>query len=311
MTSASPLALISGTSTGIGRAATLRLVQAGWRVLTGVRRDEDGAALRRAAGNDAERIEAIALDVTRESDIAQAAARVRELAEGAGLAALVNNAGVIVAGPVESLPMEKWRRQFEINFFGTVALTRAVMPDLLRARGRVVNISSIGGLQPQPLIPAYTASKFAIEAMSDSLRMEMKPHGVQVTLVEPGAIRTAIWGKGLGQFADVERDMTPEQRRRHATLLRGLIVASARMEQMATPAERVAEVIYGALTARRAPARRLVGLDARVIATLRRWLPERLMDSLMLSLYAREARRDTPLPDAAKPGPGAAAGGVS
>ena len=176
-----PLALVTGASSGIGRACATHLASRGFHVLAGVRNEADAPP----------RTEPIRLDVTRAEDIAAAAERV-----GPSLHALVNNAGIAVNGPIEVVPVEDWRHQFEVNVIGQVAVTRALLPALLDARGRIVNMSSIGGRVAMPLFGPYAASKFALEAVSDTLRREVGPHGVKVARVEPGIIATPIWGKG-------------------------------------------------------------------------------------------------------------------
>jgi NAD(P)-dependent dehydrogenase (short-subunit alcohol dehydrogenase family) len=184
-----PTVLLSGASTGIGRATAGRLGRSGWRVLAGARKDADLAALGTLAG-----VEPLRLDVTSEADVAAAAA-----AAGERLDALVNNAGIAVTGPVEVLPVSAWREQLEVNLLGQVALTRAVLPAVVRARGRVVSVSSIGGRMALPLFGPYAASKYALEAMTDSLRREVRGQGVDVVSIEPGAIATPIWGKGMAE----------------------------------------------------------------------------------------------------------------
>ena len=178
------LALVTGASTGIGRACATHLAGLGFHVLAGVRDPADAP----------DGLEPLLLDVTSESDVAAAAERV-----GGELHALVNNAGIAISGPVEIVPVEEWRRLMEVNLLGQVAVTRALLPAILRARGRVVNMSSISGRVANPLFGPYAASKFALEAVSDALRREVGPHGVRVVSVEPGGIATPIWGKGHGR----------------------------------------------------------------------------------------------------------------
>jgi NAD(P)-dependent dehydrogenase (short-subunit alcohol dehydrogenase family) len=266
-----PTVLLSGASSGIGRACAEQLGRSGWRVLAGARRDADLEALATVPG-----VEPLRLDVTSEADVAAAAA-----AAGERLDALVNNAGIAVTGPVEGLPLSAWRDQLEVNLIGQVALTRAVLPSVLRARGRIVNMSSIGGRAALPLFGPYAASKFALEAMNDSLRRELRRQGVEVVAVEPGAIATPIWGKGIEEADGHLAAMDEEQARRYA----GLIAAVRRQAERAQvegldPAE-VAAVVATALTARRPRTRYVVGRQARVQAVLARILPDRAMDALV------------------------------
>jgi NAD(P)-dependent dehydrogenase (short-subunit alcohol dehydrogenase family) len=260
------LALVTGTSTGIGRACALLLAQRGFEVLAGVRDEAD-------APPD---LEPIKLDVTNEADIAAAAQRV-----GPHLHALVNNAGVAINGPVEVLPIDEWRRQFEINVFGQVALTQALLPALLAARGRIVNISSISGLFAIPVTGPYAASKFAIEAISDVLRREIGPHGVHVACVEPGAISTRVWEKSRTQGERLVAGMPADAYGRYEALINGLRREATKGERDGLPPEAVAEAVGHALTASRPRTRYVVGRDARVRAMLARVLPDRALDALV------------------------------
>jgi NAD(P)-dependent dehydrogenase (short-subunit alcohol dehydrogenase family) len=266
-----PTVLLSGASSGIGLACAERLSRAGWRVLAGARRPEHLEALAALPG-----VEPLELDVTDEAAVARAAA-----AAGERLDALVNNAGIAVTGPVEGLPLSAWREQLEVNVIGQVAVTRAALPAVLRARGRIVNMSSIGGRMALPLFGPYAASKYALEAMNDALRRELRAHGVEVVAIEPGAIATPIWGKGL-TAADGHLDgMDEEQRRRYG----GLIAAVRRQAERAQvdglePGE-VARVVETALTARRPRTRYVIGREARVQAVIGRVLPDRAVDALV------------------------------
>ena len=266
-----PTVLLSGASTGIGRATAERLGRSGWRVLAGARRDADLAALDALPG-----VEAVRLDVTSEADVAAAAE-----AAGDRLDALVNNAGIAVNGPVEVLPVSAWREQLEVNFVGQVALTRAVLPAVVQARGRVVNVTSIGGRMALPLFGPYAASKYALEAMTDAMRRELRGQGVEVVAIEPGAIATPIWGKGLAAGDGHVAGMDAEQERRYG----GLIAAVRRQAERAQvegldPGE-VAGVVVDALTARRPRTRYVIGREARVQAVLARVLPDRALDALI------------------------------
>jgi NAD(P)-dependent dehydrogenase (short-subunit alcohol dehydrogenase family) len=261
-----PLALVTGASTGIGRACATHLAAQGFAVLAGVRR----------AGDAPPGTEPVTLDVTSAEDIANAAERV-----GTHLHALVNNAGIAVNGPIEVVPVEDWRHQFEINLFGQVAVTRALLPALLNAHGRVVNMSSIGGRSTIPLIGPYSASKFALEAFNDALRREVEPHGVKVSCVEPGTIATPVWGKSRATGEQLAAAMAPAVAQRYAGISDALRSIAARAEREGLPPEAVAEVVGRAVTARRPRTRYVVGREARVQAVLTRLLPDRAMDALI------------------------------
>jgi NAD(P)-dependent dehydrogenase (short-subunit alcohol dehydrogenase family) len=271
-----PTALVTGASTGIGRATALRLARAGWTVLAGVRDDAVGAELEQehtGAGS----VQALALDVTDAGQIAAAAERVREL--GGRLDGLVNNAGIGVGGPVELLDMDELRGQFEVNVLGQVAVTQALLPALRAARGRIVFLSSIGGRVVMPFLAPYAASKHAIEAFGDSLRVELRSSGVQVALVEPGSVSTPIWAKGR---ADAQRvSVPPELGPYYGHVPAALEKTLNETERRGVPPEQVAATIERALTAPRMRARYLVGRDAAAMLALRRLLPDRAFDAFV------------------------------
>jgi NAD(P)-dependent dehydrogenase (short-subunit alcohol dehydrogenase family) len=261
-----PLALVTGASTGIGRACAIHLGALGYEVLAGVRSESDAPP----------GTEPVRLDVTSPVDIAAVAVRA-----GDTLAALVNNAGIAITGPLEGVPVEEWRRQIEVNFLGQVAVTRALLPALLRARGRVVNLSSIGGRIAGPLFGPYSASKFALEAMTDSLRREVAQFGVRVVSVEPGAIATPIWSKGIDDGDRVVGGMPEEAQRRYGSLIAAVRRNAERASREGLPPEAVAEVVGRALTARRPRTRYVIGREAKVQAALARLLPDRAFDALV------------------------------
>jgi NAD(P)-dependent dehydrogenase (short-subunit alcohol dehydrogenase family) len=266
-----PTVLLTGASSGIGRATAERLARTGWRVLAGARADADIASLGTVPG-----VEPLRLDVTDEADIARAAE-----AAGESLDALVNNAGIAVTGAVEVIPIDEWRHQLEVNLIGQVAITRAVLGALLRSRGRVVNVSSIGGRVALPLLGPYAASKFALEAFSDSLRRELRDHGVSVSVIEPGAIATPIWGKGLDKADAIIGGMSAEQRARYGRLLTAVRRESKRAAVEGLAPEAVAAAIEHALTASRPRTRYVIGRRARIQAALDRAVPDRAYDALI------------------------------
>src|SRR5262249_39561380 len=202
-----PSVVITGASTGAGRDAALHLDRNGFRVFAGVRREADAESLRKEASPQ---LEPLLLDVTDAAAIEAAAKRVDAEVGSAGLAGLVNNAGIGIGAPIEFLDLNELRRQLEVNVVAVVAVTQAFLPALRRARGRVVNAGSIGGRVSQPLVGPYSASKFALEAISESERMELAPWGIEVSLVEPGAISTAIWGKTQSYAGGMLQTLPPE-----------------------------------------------------------------------------------------------------
>jgi NAD(P)-dependent dehydrogenase (short-subunit alcohol dehydrogenase family) len=169
----------------------------------------------------------------------------------------------------------------EVNLLGQVAVTRALLPALLHARGRVVNVSSIGGRVAGPLFGPYAASKFALEAMTDSLRREVGRLGVRVVSVEPGGIATPIWDKGMQDADRLVDNMPDDARRRYSDVIAAVRKEAERMSRDGLPPVAVAEVVGRALTARRPRTRYVIGRDARVQAALARLLPDRILDALI------------------------------
>jgi NAD(P)-dependent dehydrogenase (short-subunit alcohol dehydrogenase family) len=272
-----PAAVVTGASTGIGRASALRLDRLGWSVFAGVRRDEDAEDLR-AAGS--ERLQPIRLDVTDEDGVGAVAEEVGEKA-GDGLDGLVNNAGIAVPGPLETLALDDFRRQLEVNLTGQLAVTQAMLPLIRAGRGRIVFISSIGGRMASPFLGAYSASKFAIEAVGDTLRQELQPWSIHVSLVEPGSVATPIWGKGERE-ADEMEDRAPEsQLRLYGEKIERFRRTVRKTAERGVDPEKVADRVEHALTSPRPRTRYLVGVDANIQARMRTLLPDRVVDRLV------------------------------
>jgi NAD(P)-dependent dehydrogenase (short-subunit alcohol dehydrogenase family) len=269
---ASGTVLVTGASTGIGEAAVLHLKTLGFDVVGAVRKDEDAERL------EGRGVRTVRIDVT---DAGQIAAARDELGD-APLAGLVNNAGIAVAAPVEFLPIDKLRQQLEINLIGQVAVTQAFLPALRRARGRIVNVSSIGGRFALPLVSAYNASKFGLEGLSDSLRRELLSQGVDVILIEPGGVKTPIWKKGEELADEMMEDVPPEAEQLYGKMVAALRAETAKIahKRGIEPSE-VAEAIGKALTASRPRTRYLVGTDAKVRAAMMKVVPDRVMDRMV------------------------------
>jgi len=266
--------VVTGASTGIGQACAMRLDKLGFRVYAGVRQQADGDALKSKAS---ERLTPVLLDVTSEPSIARA---VRVLGD-APLAGLVNNAGIVVAGPLELVPMELWRKQFEVNVLGQVAVTQAFLPLLRAGRGRIVNMGSVVGRCPVPYSSPYCSSKFALEGITDSLRMEMREWGIQVSIVEPGAIKTPIWDKSVAEANEALGKTPAPLLELYRTALARITAFVAQTEKHASPPEDVVKAVEHALTSPKPKTRYVVGSDARLRMRLR-LLPDRLIDSLIL-----------------------------
>jgi len=271
-------ALVTGASTGIGRATALRLDRNGWRVFAGVRREEDADSLR---GEGSERLAPLILDVTEPEQIAAAAERVGEVVGEAGLDALVDNAGIGVMGPLETLPIEDFRKQIEVNLIGHVAVTQAMLPLIRRATGRVVLVSSAGGRMALPFGGAYHAAKFGLEGVADSLRQELRPWGIEVIVIEPGSINTPIWERAVSGYEEMAARAPARQEELYGKRLAKLQDGARRTAARGIPPEKVAEAIERELTAKRPRTRRRVGLDAQGQVLLRRLLPDRALDRLV------------------------------
>lgn len=269
--------LVTGVSTGIGRACALHLDSAGFSVLAGVRSEADFDRLR-AQGSA--RLRPMILDITDGEQIAACAEQVR-LESPDGLAGLVNNAGIAVAGPLEAIPIDEFRRQIEVNLTGQVAVTQAVLPQLRQRQGSLIFISSDNGRLAAPCLAPYSASKYAIEAIADALRVELRPFGVRVVLIEPGAIRTPIWEKSLAAATTLRERYPRDLESLYGAMSDSVEASAAKLAARGAPPERVARTVARALTRRRPRARYTVGRDAKLAAVVARALPDRLRDRLV------------------------------
>ena len=274
--------LITGASTGIGAACALYLDARGFRVLAGVRNLADGDALRVRSSS---RLTPVQLDVTDRDSLLAGEKKIRELVGETGLGGLVNNAGIAVGGPLEVLPLDDLRRQFEVNVVGMLAVTQALLPLLRQARGRIVNIGSIAGRTAVPFVGAYSMSKSAVAAMTTALRLELDTWGIDVSLVEPGAIATPIWQKSTAAADAFAGD--PLYSKHIANIRR----AVGEAERHAISADAVARAVEHALTARRPKTRYLVGVDARIRAGVAALLPQRMQDALQRWYFKLPGRR--------------------
>lgn len=270
--------VITGASTGIGAACALHLDQLGFQVFAGVRTEHDGRALQSHASA---RLIPIMLDVTQEDSILSARDAVAARVASAGLSGLVNNAGFALAGPLELLSMSDLRKQLEVNVIGQVAVSQAFLPLLRQARGRIVNMGSIAGRAATPFLGAYCSSKSALESLSDALRCEVRPWGVSVSLVEPGAVQSEIWERSRTHAEATLSQTRPEQLALYRIQLEKLRDLTVKVQRRAIPAIAVAKVVAQALTATRPKTRYLVGYDAKFRAFLKFWLPDRMQDAVL------------------------------
>ncbi|GAA4594800.1 SDR family NAD(P)-dependent oxidoreductase [Planotetraspora phitsanulokensis] len=267
--------MVTGASTGIGRACVADLVRAGFHVWAAVRRVEDEESLLREHPDG---VSVVRMDLTDEASVRAAG----EVVCAAGpLHGLVNNAGVALAGPLEYLPIEVFRRQIEINLTGQLIVTQSVLPALRQAAEsggtpRIVMVGSMAGRIAGPMLGPYHAAKFGLVGLSDSLRAELAPFGIGVILVEPGVIATPIWERGTAA-ADELLGRLPAAADRYAGQISRVRASAARNAETGIPADRAAGVIVDALTAARPRPRQLVGRDAKIAAVLARFLPYTLL----------------------------------
>ncbi len=292
------LAVVTGTSSGIGRATAQLLAQRGHRVIAGVRRPEDAESIAALHPN----IEPFFLDITSEEH--REALRVRLDREPGGLQVLVNNAGVVGSGPIEVMPLARWEEVIAVNITGTIAVTQVALPALFRARGRVVNVNSPSGSIAFPMLGAYSVTKFALQGFTDTLRREGRPGGLTVTSVSPGLISTDIFGKGLEEGRELMSQVyPPELHARYGELAVGAIVAGEEaIHGGGSSPERAARLVVHAATVRRPRTRYRQGLENQAVRVLAA-LPDRLADALL----AQATRGDyTPPPEVleGRPGPG-------
>ncbi|MBJ7608748.1 MAG: SDR family oxidoreductase [Candidatus Dormibacteraeota bacterium] len=271
--------VVTGASTGIGRTTALHLDSLGLRVFAGVRRDQDGEALRDQATS---RLTPIRLDVTDQRDVERAADIVGHAAADSRLAGIVNNAGIAVSGPVEFIPLDRWRQQFEINLFGIVSMVQAFMPLLRESKGRIVSTGSLGGRLSQPMVAPYCASKHALEALSDSLRVELRPWGIRVALIQPGAVKTPIWNKGLEAGEEMLRSAPAELRQLYGAAVQIATKMAVHENETGVDPLEVARAVEHALLASRPRTRYPVGRQAKLLIPLTRFMPDRLKDELLL-----------------------------
>ena len=267
----SGLVAITGASTGIGRVTAQRLAGAGFDVIAGVRSEQAAEEIR------GERITPAIVDIT---DQAQVEA-LREQVGDRPLAGLVNNAGISLVSPLEFMDLDEFRRQLEVNLVGHATVIQALLEAVRSGRGRIVNVGSVGARTPLPFNAAYAASKAGIAALSESLRGELRPWGIHVATVEPGAIATEIWDKMGTQVTETGAEVPPRAQELYGATLDNAGATLSKMSRTASPPEKVAAVIEQALTSRRPRDRYLVGLDAKAQATARRVLGHRRWDRVL------------------------------
>lgn len=280
--------VITGASTGIGAACALALDKLGYRVFAGLRDKADGEALTASASP---RLMPIGLDVTDAASIAAAVHTVKAMVGEQGIAGLVNNAGIAVAGPIEILPLTEWRRQFEVNVIGLVAVTQAFLPLLRQGHGRVVNMGSMSGRAAMPFMAPYSASKHALSGLTDSLRLELRPWDIRVALIEPGAIATSIWGKTRREVDAWDRGWSREMTDLYGAVFTRVKDFASRAGAQAPPPGIVVDAVVHALGSRFPKTRYVVGRDTKIRAALAVILPDRLHDWLISKVLGLQPPR--------------------
>jgi len=281
--------LVTGASTGIGEASSIRLATQGFVVFAGVRKAADKERLQ---SQSLPGLRPLMIDVADSESVKRAAAEVTEAVGTSGLKGLVNNAGVSFGGPLEFQDLDEIRAMFDVNLFGLIAVTQAFLALVRLGGGRIVNMGSVGGKMSVPFVSAYSATKFGVEAISDALRVELRPWGIKVACIEPGSIATPLWERGFEQFDKQVQKMTPEAMQLYGDLIPRMRKLTERTARAGIPAARVADAVEHALTSPRPKTRYLVGNDARAQAALR-LVPDRGRDALLARVIGIHPRART------------------
>ena len=280
--------VVTGSSTGIGRACALMLDRNGFRVFAGVRKRADGDALRSAASRS---LTPVHIDVTDAASIQAMAEKVTSEAGDAGLHGLVNNAGTTLPGPIEYLPLDGFRHQLEVNLVGPLAVTQALLPLLVRGRGRIVNVTSAAGKAGVPLMAPYVAAKHGLEGLSDVLRLELGPLGVQVAIIEPGFVGTAMGGKLQRDTEGAIGSLPDEGRRRYGGQLTAVAESISKHAAQGSDPDVVAADVLRALTSAKPRTRYPSGAGAKRMLFMRRILPDRRFDRIILRAGGLDGQR--------------------
>ena len=269
------LIVVTGTSTGIGEATAKELAKRGFYVLAGVRTNKDADKIRDI------NVEPIMLDITNEVHISALIERITSDKKERPIRALINNAAIEINAPIEVLPLSEWRRQFEVNLIGQVAMIQALLPELFKSKGTVINISSIGGKVAMGGYGPYAATKFALEAVSDSLRREVEQFGVKVVAVEPGAVTSEMSKRVRSNAEKITNQMTKEQRGRYGKLMNAMVSQAESYINKAVSAENAGQIIADIINNKRPRTRYTIGSDAAMLSFIIKFIPDRLLDKLI------------------------------
>ena len=278
----SPNLLITGASSGIGFACATLLDQRGFKVFAGVRKLADGEKLKASAS---QHLTPVLLDVTQPYTIEKAFEFIKDEVGEAGLSGLVNNAGIGIASPVEFFPMSDLRRLFDVNVFGQISVIQTFLPLLRQAKGRIINIGSIGDRITMPFGGALCASKSAFASFTEAMRLELASSGIKVCLIEPASISTPAVDKvKVGNEKRIE-GLSTEGARLYASKFRSFTERAIEREKNGSQPEVVARVVFEALTSKQPKTRYLVGKDSTALAALARWMPDRMLDKIRLRIF--------------------------
>ena len=278
----SPTVLITGSSTGIGFACAILLDQRGFKVFAGVRNTSDGEQLK---AKTSPQLTPILLDVTKPDTIQSAFELIKNEAGEDGLSGLINNAGIGIASPVEFLPMNDLRRLFDVNVFGQISVIQTFLPLLRQAKGRIINIGSIGDRITMPFGGALCASKSAFASFTEAMRLELSAWDIKVTLIEPASISTPAVDKVKEGNEKRIEGLPTEGARLYASKFRLFTQRAIEREKNGSQPEIVAHVVYQALTAKQPKTRYLVGKDSNLLATLAKWAPDPILDKIRLRIF--------------------------
>jgi len=291
MTTSQKTVVITGASSGIGKSCVARMSRLGWQVFATVRKQSDSDQIAREFGAN---VHTVLMDLENEASIAAAAQQIESQAAAHGLDGLVNVAGVGMVRPLEYASMKDLRQIFDINFFGQIAVTQALSRLLRKARGRIVNITSVGVNVAIPFGGLLNASKSAFAKVSDTLRLEMHSSGVRVIAIEPGAISTPAVDRTWGDLEEVIRNLPSEAQGQYGALIRKMAKRGYEMEKNGSSPDVVADALQHALTSSRPRIRYRIGKHAKILATLPKILPERVMDALLRKMLGLSETEDPP-----------------
>ncbi len=278
---------ITGSSTGIGRVCALHLDRMGFRVFAGVRKESDALALEKESSGN---LIPIHIDITNGRSIKSASREISAKVGGAGIQGLVNNAGISVGGLFEFLTVGDVRRQLEVNVIGHTRVTQTFLPMIREGRGRIVFMGSITGVMPQPFLSLYSASKAGLEAITDSLRLELRPWDISVSIIEPSIVKTPMWDKARDAAHRTVENFPRDAHDLYGPAIRAVLNVldhPRRIERVATPAAKVARAVEHALTSERPRYHYIVGWDAKLTYMIAKFAPERMRDWIVMFLWRR------------------------